>query len=99
MNIHYKKSDARAAIILIDDSQNTDNKNSAHNLLMAACCLAMIIGIGIILFAGSSTETIAAKAFTALPLLACVAMHIVMHRFMGKSCHTRNPVRKPPDEQ
>lgn len=94
MSVHSKKTEPLSAVIQLGDSQNLVKNLNAHNLFMAACCLAIIIGIGTILFAGSPNEMMATKALTALPLIACVAMHFVTHRFIEKSCHTRNSVKK-----
>lgn len=94
MSVHSKTTEPLSTVIQLADGQNLVKKLNVHSLFMAACCLAMIIGIGTILFAGSTNETMATKALTALPLIACVAMHFVTHRFMEKSCNTRNSVKK-----
>lgn len=50
---------------------------------MALCCVAMVAAVFVI--AGSGVET---SLFSLLvPLAVCIGMHVVMHKFMGKSCH------------
>lgn len=57
-----------------------------HNALMALCCLAMVGAFFV--FAGDGAKT---GLFSLLvPLVACLGMHLVMHKFMGKSCHGPN---------
>ena len=54
-----------------------------QNMMMAACCVAMVGAF--FLFAGSEVRS---SLFSlALPLAACIGMHLVMHKMMGKSCH------------
>ncbi|MSU88476.1 DUF2933 domain-containing protein [Rhodobacteraceae bacterium 2CG4] len=53
---------------------------------MWACCAVMLLPIIAYLAAGRVSG--AADSLIAFaPLLLCVGAHLVMHRFMGKSCH------------
>lgn len=54
---------------------------------MWSCCILMFGGFGIILWSTPASQSLYTTILSLSPLLACVAMHLVMHRFMGKSCH------------
>ncbi|TCD13726.1 DUF2933 domain-containing protein [Oricola cellulosilytica] len=54
---------------------------------MWACCAVMAAPIGFYLLAGGTASGILSKAGLVAPLLACVGLHLVMHRMLGKSCH------------
>jgi hypothetical protein len=62
---------------------------AGHNLFMVACCAAMVAGTGILIAAAPAGQTIGQTLLYAAPILGCVGMHMVMHRFMGKSCHAQ----------
>lgn len=68
-----------------------------HGWLMMACCVAMIAGFGLVLYSGPADQSLLARAGIAAPLLLCVGMHLVMHRFMGKSC--RGERQSPANEE
>ena len=59
---------------------------SPHTLFMAACCLAMLAGTGLLIYSAPSGLTWTETLLLAGPMLGCVAMHAVLHRFMGKTC-------------
>lgn len=63
---------------------------NTHTLFMAACCLAMLAGTGLLIYSAPTGLTWTEILFLAGPMLGCVAMHAVLHRFMGKSCHAAN---------
>lgn len=56
---------------------------SSHNIMMALCCVAMVGAF--FLFTGSGAQS--SLFGLILPLAACLGMHIIMHKMMGKSCH------------
>ena len=66
----------------------------AHNFFMMACCVAMVAGVGILVATAPATQSWSATLWTAFPLLACVGAHLVMHKFMGKSCHGSDATTK-----
>lgn len=67
-------------------------KMSGMKLGMMACCAVMAVPlIGYFAIGGSVTSGGGALG-TALPLLACVALHGAMFLFMGKSCHSDKKV-------
>jgi len=66
----------------------------SHMGMMVLCCAAMVAAI--FMFSGSEASALSAWA----PLLACVGMHLVMHKFMGhgedgKSCHGSKKTETP----
>lgn len=63
---------------------------NAHTFFMAACCLAMLAGTGLLIYSAPSGLTWTETLLLAGPMLGCVAMHAVLHRFMGKSCQATN---------
>lgn len=60
---------------------------SGANLFMVACCAAMFVGTGIYLAYAPADQSFVETMLVAVPLLGCLAMHFVLHRLMGKSCH------------
>ncbi|MBD1548793.1 DUF2933 domain-containing protein [Roseibium aggregatum] len=61
---------------------------TGHNLFMMACCAAMVAGTGILIWSAPAGQTIGQTLLLGVPMLGCIGMHLVMHRFMGKSCHS-----------
>lgn len=53
---------------------------------MWACCAVMVLPIIAFLAAGRGAG-VSSSLITFAPLLLCVGVHLVMHRYMGKSCH------------
>ena len=57
---------------------------------MFACCVPMVIA-GALIFASIPSELgWGAQFYAVAPLIGCVAIHLVMFLFMGKSCHTNS---------
>ena len=63
-------------------------RSAATSPIIAGCCLAMAAAAALLLLAGPAEPTLSGTLLTALPLVACVAAHLAMHRYMGGSCHT-----------
>lgn len=55
-----------------------------RSLFMMACCLAMAGGTVLLMASAPSGTSWADRFWLAAPLLGCVGMHLVMHRFMGR---------------
>lgn len=83
------------AIKKTENAKEQENKKFM-NMVMMACCIPMVIGGALIFYSIPSDLGLGARFYALAPLAGCVAMHFVMHRFMGKSCHEK-PVGK--DEQ
>jgi hypothetical protein len=76
----------------IRKSDNTKGRPSKKimNIVMMACCIPMVIGGALIFYSIPSDLGLGARLYALAPLAGCVAMHFVMHRFMGKSCHEKS---------
>ncbi len=64
---------------------------------MWACCAVMALPILAFFVAGGALSGLYANAGAFLPLVACLGLHLVMHRLMGRSCHGTASV-DPSDE-
>jgi len=98
------KAKADEPILTSADQSATEEPSSpptaGHNLFMMACCALMVAGVGIILATAPNSQSWSATLWAAFPLLACVGAHLVMHRFLGKSCHgSREASTKTEDSQ
>lgn len=60
---------------------------SGHTPFMMACCAAMVAGTAIIFASAPAGQPLGETLLLAAPVLGCLGMHVVMHRFMGRSCH------------
>lgn len=69
---------------------NTSNQEQTGNRFakfgMIACCLIMAAPIAVVLLTGG-VDAVLGNIGLFLPLAACLGMHVVMHRMMGRSCH------------
>lgn len=74
------------AIKKSDSTKALQNKK-VMNIAMLACCVPMVIGGALIFYSIPSDLGLGARLYALAPLAGCVAMHFVMHKFMGKSCH------------
>ena len=66
-------------------SQRTSK--SAGSIGMWACCVAMLVPIGIYFASGGSLTSVTSAIGLLAPLALCGGMHFVMHRWLGRSCH------------
>lgn len=84
----------------ISKAVNTNEKSdqipfrSPAHLFMWVCCGLMVIGLAIVFLAAPSDEPITTTLWSLTPLLACLGMHLLMHRLMGRSCHNSNNSRE-----
>lgn len=60
---------------------------SGHTLFMMACCTAMVAGSVIVFVSAPAGQSLGETLLLAAPVLGCLGMHVVLHRFMGRSCH------------
>lgn len=76
-----------------------DEKTAKPNRLMhygmMACCAVMLLPVGLYFAAGGTVSGALESAGLFAPLIACVGMHLVMHRMMGKSCHGKKEEAEP----
>lgn len=66
---------------------SSEPKGSIARYAMWACCAVMALPIVALLAGGGSLSGVFSNAGALLPLLACLGLHVVMHRVMGRSCH------------
>lgn len=73
--------------------KSTDTKEQQNrkvmNIFIIACCIPMVIGGALVFYSIPAEFGLGARLYALAPLAGCVAMHLVMHRFMGKSCHDK----------
>lgn len=65
-----------------------------HTLFMTACCAAIVAGTGLLIYSAPSGLTWSETLLLVAPVIGCLAMHALMHRFMGTPCpspKTREP--------
>ncbi|TLP41882.1 hypothetical protein FDK21_20450 [Cohaesibacter sp. CAU 1516] len=62
---------------------------TGHGWIMAACCVLMFTAAGSALI-GAESQSLSSILWSMAPIAGCLAMHSVMHKFMGKSCHEDN---------
>ncbi|MBO6638108.1 MAG: DUF2933 domain-containing protein [Roseitalea sp.] len=48
----------------------------------------MVAGVGLIILAAPAGQPLTQVLWAASPLLACLGMHLVMHKLIGMSCHS-----------
>ena len=85
------KSVPRSAMRLGETSGNSSRKRlNGHVLLVLACCAVMGGATGVLVAGAPAGQSPAQTLLLAAPMLACVIMHVVMHRFMGKPCHAHS---------
>lgn len=58
---------------------------------MLLCCLAIVVPVAIVMIFGTGLTALSGNLWIALPLVACLSIHFVMHRITGRSCHTSDP--------
>ncbi|MBO9423029.1 DUF2933 domain-containing protein [Labrenzia sp. R4_2] len=101
MTIHETNSETSTSVPQVRaktmDSSSPKSLVTGHNLFMLACCLAMVVGTGFLIASAPAGQTIGQTLLLAAPMLGCVGMHLIMHRFMGKSCHGDSPKNKDND--
>ncbi|MBG6145771.1 hypothetical protein [Roseibium album] len=91
MRIQENGSRIPAAVARVKARTAEDNPAkksvSGHTLFMMACCAAMVAGTAIIFASAPAGQSLGETLLLAAPVLGCLGMHVVMHRFMGRSCH------------
>jgi len=67
-------------------ADSPSNTGKGHSHFMMACCALMVLGVGVVFATAPSASSWLETLGLALPLLGCVGAHLIMHRFMGRSC-------------
>lgn len=61
---------------------------SPAGIMMGVCCLLMVIGGGVFLYGGSQGDlSVTDVLWFGASVSLCLAMHVLMHRFVGAACH------------
>ncbi len=71
----------------MNSNQRNSKSGKFSQFAMMACCAIMIAPIVFFLLAGGQIGGIGDGLAVFAPLAICVGAHLLMHRFMGKSCH------------
>ncbi|WP_375266665.1 DUF2933 domain-containing protein [Planktotalea sp.] len=82
------------------DTSSTERTRSGPKAMyfaMMACCVIMMLLIAGYFLAGGALGGLGSNLLTFAPLLLCVGGHFVMHKVMGKSCHTSDSRRETED--
>ncbi len=87
MNQHVKITAGPDGVVTAPTA--VPGKAIGRNWFMWACCAAMVVGFGLTI-AASATLGFRQALLAALPLVACLAIHFALHRFVGRSCHGPN---------
>ena len=59
----------------------------SRNWFMAACCVLMVISAGASFSASFQEQTLLIALLSLAPITGFFAMHLIIHRIMGHSCH------------
>ena len=66
----------------------SDSPRQSLGPFMLLCCLAMVAVFAAFVLMAPAGQSWSQIALGAAPLIACFGVHLIMHRFMGKSCHS-----------
>jgi len=69
------------------EQSRAPRKGSMTGSLMMLCCVGMFAVFAAVVFFAPVDQSWTQTALSAAPLLGCVGAHLIMHRFMGRSCH------------
>ncbi|MCX8951883.1 DUF2933 domain-containing protein [Ruegeria sp. NA] len=57
---------------------------------MMSCCIVMVTPIALYFIAGGMVGGLSDSLSLFAPLILCVGAHFLLHKAMGKSCHSTN---------
>lgn len=63
-----------------------ETRNTGH-WIMIACCIPMVAGAGLLLWAMGPDANWAERLGALVPIGICLGAHLVMHKIMGQTCH------------
>ncbi|WP_269581273.1 hypothetical protein [Roseibium sp. Sym1] len=71
-------------------ASRTSNRKylDTHTLFMVACCAVLAAGTGLLVVSSPSGLTWSETLVLATPIAGCLAVHAVIYRFMGTTCHS-----------
>ncbi|WP_321448641.1 hypothetical protein [uncultured Cohaesibacter sp.] len=59
---------------------------TGHGWMMAICCTLMVASAASIFMDSGNDSSSSNRLLALLPIIGCLVMHFVMHRFMGDHC-------------
>lgn len=62
------------------------NPTGRKHLGMLACCVVMLAPLAYLSFSGSALALNSASFSTMAPIVICIGLHVVVHKFMGRNC-------------
>ncbi len=62
---------------------------------MFACCIVMVAPIVVYFAAGGALAGATGNLAIFAPLLLCAGAHVLMFKFMGRSCHGKEKMTEP----
>lgn len=65
-----------------------ETRNIGH-WVMIACCIPMIGGAGLLFWSMSADANWAERLGALVPIGICLGAHLVMHKIMGRTCHSQ----------
>lgn len=71
----------------IDDGAKQGN---SKNLWFLGCSVLMFVGFAVVFLSSLLTESLTQAFLAASPLLLCMGMHLLIHRFTGRKYHGGN---------
>ena len=71
-----------------DDGYAAKGSGKLMHWGMMACCAAMLLPIAGYFIGGGTLSGLGSNSLAFAPLVLCVGAHLVMHKMMGKSCHS-----------
>ena len=69
---------------------NGEKQGTPKNLWFWGCCVLMFVGFAVVFLSSLLTESLTQAFLAASPLLLCMGMHLLIHRFAGRKCHGGN---------
>ncbi|MEZ5807265.1 MAG: hypothetical protein R3D65_06245 [Zhengella sp.] len=63
-----------------------ETRNTGH-WIMIACCIPMVGGAGLLLWAMGPDANWAERLGALVPIGICLGAHLVMHKIIGRTCH------------
>lgn len=82
-----------------DDAPQAATPGTGGNIMkwgMMACCIVMVLPIVFYFMAGGTVGGLSDSLGLFAPLILCVGAHFLLHKAMGKSCHsTKSEAERP----
>lgn len=70
-----------------ESPQPSRKQRGGVHFAMMACCALMLVPLAYFVLSGGVLRLDATGLSTLAPIVLCVGAHLLMFKFMGKSCH------------